>query len=411
MALGLVLQDIKVDLELSDTQLGLLTGIAFALFYSLMGIPIARWADRGNRVTIITLTTALWSGAVALCGLATTFAQLLAIRVAVAVGEAGCLPPGQSLIADEFARASRPRATSLYMLGAPLSTVAGYFLAGWLNELFGWRIMFVILGLPGLVIALLVWLTLSEPRNADRSAKSGSNLSTRSREGSDHPRLIEVLLTLWRLRTFRSLLLFFVCGSFFATGLTQWSPAFFIRNFGMKTGEVGTWFAAAYGIGGLSGTLLGGWLASRYAAGNERLQLRASALLYCAMGACYSGVYLSPNAYGALGLIAAASVMNGLTNGPIFATVQTLVPEKMRAMSIALLFLFANLVGLGLGPLAAGALSDALRPSLGDQSLRYALLLLCPGTLWCGWFLWRASRTVVVDAREAEAARSGAPAI
>ena len=137
VALGLLLQDIKVDLDLSDTQLGFLSGIAFALFYSVMGIPIARWADRGNRVMIITVTTALWSVAVALCGLAGSFLQLLLIRIGVAVGEAGCIPPAHSLIADYFTRAERPRAVARYMLGGPLSFVIGYFLAGWLNQLCG----------------------------------------------------------------------------------------------------------------------------------------------------------------------------------------------------------------------------------------------------------------------------------
>jgi predicted MFS family arabinose efflux permease len=158
LALGLLLQDIKVDLDLSDTQLGLLSGIAFALFYSVMGIPIARWADRGNRVTIITITTGLWSAAVALCGVAGSFLHLLLIRIGVAVGEAGCIPPAHSLIADYFTRAERPRAVARYMLGTPLSFVIGYFLAGWLNELYGWRATFLLLGLPGLGLAALAWL-------------------------------------------------------------------------------------------------------------------------------------------------------------------------------------------------------------------------------------------------------------
>src|SRR5688572_19698438 len=137
MALGLVMQDIKIELALSDVELGVLSGIAFAFFYSVMGIPIARWADRGNRVTIIALTTALWSAAVALCGLAGNFVQLLLIRIGVAVGEAGCIPPAHSLIADYFTRAERPRAVAIYMLGGSLSVVVGFFVAGWLNELYG----------------------------------------------------------------------------------------------------------------------------------------------------------------------------------------------------------------------------------------------------------------------------------
>src|SRR6202046_5577488 len=146
LALGLVLQNIKVDLHLSDTQLGFLSGIAFALFYSVMGIPIARWADRGNRVTIISVTATAWSVMVALCGMAASFAQLLLIRVGVAIGEAGCIPPAHSLIADYFGRAERPKAVSVYMLAGSLSTLIGYFVAGWLSEFYGWRTMFILLG-------------------------------------------------------------------------------------------------------------------------------------------------------------------------------------------------------------------------------------------------------------------------
>src|SRR5580704_16172504 len=148
LALGLVLQDIKVDLSLTDSQLGLLSGIAFALFYSVMGIPIARWADRGNRVTIISLTAAVWSVMVALCGMAASFTQLLLIRVGVAIGEAGCIPPAHSLIADYFGRAERPKAVAIYMLAGSLTTLIGYFVAGWLSEFYGWRAMFILLGLP-----------------------------------------------------------------------------------------------------------------------------------------------------------------------------------------------------------------------------------------------------------------------
>src|SRR5882762_8997075 len=150
LTLGLLLQDIKVDLSLSDTQLGFLSGISFALFYSVMGIPIARWADRGNRVTIISITTVLWSAAVALCGVAGSFPQLLLIRIGVAVGEAGCIPPAHSLIADYFTRAQRPRAVAMYMLGSTLSMLIGYYLAGWLNAHYGWQTMFKLLAVPGI---------------------------------------------------------------------------------------------------------------------------------------------------------------------------------------------------------------------------------------------------------------------
>lgn len=388
MAVGLLLQDIKRELLLTDTQLGFLTGLAFALFYAVMGIPIARWADRGNRVTIIALTTALWSAAVALCGAAASFVQLLLIRVAVAVGEAGCYPPALSLISDHFPRGERPRAVSRYMLGVPLALVIGYFAAGWVNQFYGWRVTFVIIGLPGLFLALLARATLQEPRRG----RATSDLAQPPAPPAPALGLGEVLFTLWSNRAFRHLLFCFSLTAFFAYGILQWQPAFFMRSHGFKSGELGTWFAVVHGIGGLLGTYLGGELASRYAANNERLQLAGTALLYVLLAFLKAGVYLAPDRELAFAVLMLSALGGAAGNAPIYAATQTLVPQHMRAMSVALLLFFSNLIGMGLGPLAAGMLSDALRPTLGDESLRYALLILCPGYFWAAWHLWRASR-------------------
>jgi MFS family permease len=385
LALGIALQDIKDDLGLSDTQLGVLSGIAFALFYSLMGVPIARWADHGNRVTIISITTAVWSVMVAACGLATGFVQLLLTRIGVAIGEAGCLPPAHSLIADNFSRAERPRAVSIYMLGAPLSVVLGYFVAGWINEIYGWRAMFVMLALPGVVLAILVRLTVREPRGRNPVRPASQ------------PRFAEVCRTLWANTTFRQLLFCFSVTAFFGSGMLQWQPAFFVRSYGLQSGELGTWFAGIGASVGLLGTYLGGELAARHARHNERLQLTAIATVHVALAFIWSGLYLSGTHYLAFALMALASFLSTAANGPLFATIQTLVPDRMRAVSIALIYLAANLIGMGLGPLVVGALSDAFEPWAGQESLRYALLALCPGCLWSAWHLWRASRTVAHD--------------
>jgi len=402
-ALGLVLQSLKTDLSLSDTQLGFLSGIAFALFYSVLGIPLGRWADRGDRVRIISVTSALWSVAVMLCGSVTSFSQLLLVRIGVAVGEAGCIPPAHSLIADYFSRAERPRAVAIYMLGGSMSMVIGYFGAGWLNELYGWRVMFTLLGLPGLGLAVLAWLTLRELR------RDTSTLPLVGRASADapafaqesiapaRPDLRDVGRTLWTNSTFRHLLFCFSVTFFFGYGVLQWQPAFFMRTYGMSSGELGTWFAAVYGLGGLLGTYYGGELASRYAANNERLQLRAMAIAYCCCSILSACIYLLPNRYLALSSMMLATMTGAVANGPLFATLQTLVPERMRAVSIAIIYLFANLIGMGLGPLAAGALSDMLQPWAGSDSLRYALLALSPGYCWGAWHLWCASRTVAVD--------------
>jgi predicted MFS family arabinose efflux permease len=277
------------------------------------------------------------------------------------------------------------------MLGYPLSVVLGYFVAGWLNQAYGWRITFVLLGLPGIVLAAWTRLSLREPRSAPgmqptTADESALNLSLR-----------DACATLWSNVSFRHLLLAVSVTSLFSYGISQWLPTFFVRSYGMKSGELGTWLAVMWGLGGMLGTYLGGEWAARYAAQNERLQLRVIACVNVGFGIVMALVYILPNLYGAFVCMAIA-IAGGITvNGPMFATIQTLVPARLRAVSVSIVYLFANLIGLGLGPLAAGALSDALRPAFGDESLRYALLALCPGWFWSAWHVWRSSRTISRD--------------
>lgn len=409
LALGVVLQDIKNDLQLTDTELGFLGGIAFALFYAVMGVPIARWADRGNRVTIISLTAGLWSVAVALCGAATSFLQLMLIRVAVAVGEAGCMPPALSLIADTFPREERARAAARYMLGIPFSVIVGYFAAGWLNELYGWRKTFAIVGLPGLFLGALAWFTLREPRRAQHGVTQAFATPMVSAPlPASKPSFGFVCSTLWANRSFRHLLICWSIWYFFAYGLLQWTPAFFVRSYGMQTGELGTWFALTLGVGGVVAVYLGGELASRYAAGNERLQLRSCAISFAVFATFNVCAFLAPDRHLALAAMGIAYFGGNMVQGPILGTIQSLVRPEMRATSVALVYMFANLIGMGLGPLAAGALSDALRPWFGEESLRYALVIMCPGYFWAAAHVWRASRTVMRDLATTQAAEKPA---
>jgi MFS family permease len=412
IALGVVLEEIKLEFRLTDTQLGLLTGIAFTLFYSLMGIPIARWADRGNRVTIIVTTTVIWSLAVALCGAARGFVQLMAIRVAVASGEAGCIPAAQSLIADYFSRSDRPRATAHYMLGAPIALIVGYFATGWLNVFFGWRMTFVIIGLPGLLLSVVAWLAIREPRCAVGLSAPGEAGAGAAPLETPYASFPTVCKTLWRNRSFRNLLFGYSVWYFFGYGLLQWTPTFFIRSYGLTTGEIGTWLAVVYGAGGLAGVYVGGQLASRYAAQNESLQLRACGVAFILFSVFNACAYVAKDYRVGFILLGVGALGGNMVQGPILATIQSLVKPSMRAMSVALTFLFANLIGMGLGPLAAGALSDTLSPIWGLESLRYALLLLSPGYLWAAWHLWRASHSVAQDIQticaEPDAANPGA---
>lgn len=402
VALGILLQTIKVDFDLSDTQLGLLGGMGFALFYSIMGLPIARWADAGNRVAIIALACALWSAAVALCGLAGSFVQLLLIRVLVAVGEAGCLPPTFSLMADYYNRAERPRAVAIYGLGGTFALFIGYFLGGWLNEHYGWRITFAALGAPGVLLALLTWLTVREPRR-QRPAISGSNTAhldvakAKNQSAINHPTVAAVYARLWANVTYRRLLLCLSGLLFFNIGIGQWMPAFFIRTHGFTSEQVGAWLAIVAGLGGLLGAYVGGELAARYAVNNESLQLRAVTVALCCAGVATFFAYVTSNAYVAFALFGLNVFASYAINGPMLATMQTLVPERMRAMAFAIAYLVANLIGMGFGPLAAGALSDLYQSWAKQDSLRYALLTLAPGYFIVAWYAWRSSGSVTGD--------------
>lgn len=394
LALGVLLQDIKVDLGLSDSQLGFVTGIAFSIFYAVLGIPIARWADRGNRVFIISVTALLSGAAIALCGVVTTFVQFLLVRVLVAAGEAGFQPPAVSLIADQFERAERQRAIARFTLGGPLALTLGYFAAGWFNHVHGWRATFVTIGIVGIVLAMIAGWTLRDPRSVRSDAQPMMAGPARP-----HPKLTEVFSTLWKVTAFRHLLLCFSVWCFFGGGILQWQPAFFIRSHGLDTATLGTWFALIYGVGGALGTYVSGELAARYAARNERLLLIAIAWLFVVFAAFTACAYLTDDLSFAIAFLAISATGGAMANGPLTAVTQAVVPANMRATAIAVVYLFANLVGLGLGPLVVGALSDVLRPTLGEESLRYALLACCPGYVWAAFHAWRAGKTVVISER------------
>lgn len=384
IALGVVLDGIKQTFSVSDTELGFLSGLAFATFYSLMGVPIARWADRGDRIKIIAITTLLWSIGVAACGLAQTFLQLLLIRVAVGVGEAGCVPPSYSIIADTFARSERPRAVAIYGLGGGLACVVGYFLSGQFSETFGWRETFLLLSLPGPFLAAIAWLTLKDSRHALPTADNSVSM-------------LEVAKILWANKTFRHLLICFSLSQMFSYGLMQWQAVYLIRHFNLSSGEVGVGLALAYGVAIICGTYLGGELAARFAPNDESRQLKWVALTLSAGGLFSVLIYCASSALGALLWMALATTLVSVLNGPLFSTIQSLVPDRIRAVSFSILYLVSNFVGLGMGPLLAGVLSDAFEPWAGSESLRFASMGLAPGFLWAAWHAWCARATVASD--------------
>lgn len=388
--MGLLLEPIKKDLNLSDTQLGFLTGIAFGLFYAVLGLPIARWADRGNRVTITSLAIGLWGVTVMSCLLVTNYTQLLCARVAAAIGEAGCKPPTLSLLGDYFPRApDRTRAMAFWWLGAPLATLISFIVGGKLNELFGWRFAFFLMGIPGLILALLVKLTLVEPRSKSASGQMPAAVERVS--------LKEVLLVLWHRRSCRHLTIALVLLLTMGFGLTPWNTAFMIRSHGMGTAELGVWMGLISSLGGFVGLLAGAYAANHWFENNEKAQMRMSALAIAGTVPCYAAFLLVPQKHTALVMLLPWTLVANLFVGPVYAVIQRLVPDSMRATIMAVIMLLYNLIGMGLGPQLVGILSDQLHPRFGTDSLRYAMLALCTLALWSAYHFWQVSLSVQKD--------------
>lgn len=386
----LLLQPIKEDLSLSDTQLGFLTGIAFGLFYATLGVPIARATDRGNRVNITSVAIALWGVTVMVCLLVTNFVQLVCARIAAAVGEAGCMPPTYSLIGDYFPQAAeRTRAMTLYFLAGPIASLVSFGLGGWLNELYGWRWTFFIMGLPALLTAIVVKAVVREPRMQRARPAAGQHPA--------QPSFTTVLATLWGRRSSRHLSIATILLFSMGLGLSPWYAAFLMRSHHLGTAELGVWMGLIFGLGGLGGILAGGYVASRWFSQDERGQLRFSAVVVAMLVPCFVAFLLVPGKHQALIALVPLAMALSFFFGPSFALMQRLVPDEMRATTLATVMLLANLIGMGLGPQIVGILSDLLMPMLGMDSLRYAMLSVSFIAVWAAWHFWQAGQTVRED--------------
>jgi predicted MFS family arabinose efflux permease len=365
MALAVLAPAIKAELRLSDGEVGLLTGFAFAIFYAICGIPIARWADRGIRRNIIALALTVWSGMTALCGVAQNFWHLFGARIGVGAGEAGCLPPAQSIICDYVPLQRRPGVFALHIFGLYAGMMVGMALAGGLGEMLGWRLTFVVLGLPGIALALLVRLTLREPVRGtfDTAVDSGSRFSFR-----------ETVQFLWECRTYRFLMMFDVLSGFVQYGLSQWWPSFYEREFGLGLARLGTSLGLSIGAGSGVGLLLGGLAANKLMQRDVRLPLFMSAAVTAlAIPTALGSLFASSTTYSML-LVAMTAFFWGTSASPVVASLYGVMRPGMRATAGALTIFFQSLFGFGLGPFCVGLLSDGLMPAFGAEALRYALL-------------------------------------
>ena len=384
---NILAEPIALELGLSDTQIGLMTGLAFALFYTALGLPIARYADRPttNRPRLIAIALATWSAMTALCGVATNFVQLLLARIGVGVGEAGCTPPAHSLISDIVPPERRSSALAFYALGIPIGTLLGMMIGGLLADWVGWRKAFLIVGLPGIVLALVVHFMLREPRQRLASTEQARTASTPE-------------LSLWAAvrsvmgsRAFVLLLAAGSTASFLAYGKTTWTTIFFQRTHELTPGEVGFWFGVINGAAGIFGTWLGGYLADRFGAKNRRHVLTAPAIAMAVAAPIAFLAYQASTWQVALVLLIVPTLCNSLYYGPTYSAAQGLVPLRARAIAAAVVLFFQNLIGLGLGPLFFGMLSDMLQPSYGEESVRYVLYGAAFLGLIPAFFFWRCS--------------------
>ena len=372
--LAILQESIKADLALSDAQLGLLTGFAFAVFYVTAGIPIARWADRGNRRNIVALAVGTWSFMTAISGAAQSYSQLLLARIGVGVGEAGGSPPAHSMVSDIFPPERRASALSLYSTGVNLGILFGFLFGGILNDVFGWRIAFVVVGLPGILVALIVRFTLAEPVRG---------MSERHEVIAQAQPFGAVLRFLWQRITFRHMAMAAAANAFAVYSMSSWTASFMIRSFDKTSTEVGAWLAMILGLGGALGLAAGGFLAERLSHRDMRWYMWVPALAAGISVPFMIATFTAETFETARLWFIIPGFLSTLYLGSTLAMAHGLVAQRMRALTSAILFFVLNLIGLGLGPASVGLLSDLWEPTYGVESLRHAMLILIPlGSTW-----------------------------
>jgi MFS family permease len=389
--LAILAPAIKDELLLSDTQIGALSGVAFGIFYATLGIPIARLADRYSRVSIISICLSIWSLMTAFSGLATNFAQLLIARIGVGIGEAGGSPPSHSLLADYFAPGKRATALGIYALGVPIGILFGNLAGGWIGEIFGWRQAFFLVGLPGIILAIILKLTVKEPPRGYSEEKPADTTTVPFRT---------VVKTMWGFKSFKYIALGAGTQAFVGYGAIAWMPSFLVRAHDLSIGEVGTALGLIIGFFGGIGTLLSGVIGDKLGAKSVKYYMLVPAYGFLIAVPAGAAVFLVDDLYLVLAIYTIPAFLVNLYTGPTFAMTQSLAPLAMRAAASALLLFIINIIGLVFGPTTVGIISDLLQSSMqmnDVESLQMALLACNFVYLLSFYYYFQASRHLETD--------------
>lgn len=385
MVLAVLLEPIKAELGLSDGQLGLLSGLAFAALYATLGIPLARLADRTSRVKLLAACLTIWSLMTAATGLSRNFLELFLARMGVGVGEAGCVPAAHSLIGDHFPPERRAFGISVFQAGGLAGLSVGLMLTGVLADQLGWRTALWVVGLSGVPLALLVLFTVREPARRGHVATA-----------SGEPALAAIRGLLAR-PALRHLIIALSIGAFGTYGITQWLPAFFIRSHGLTLTEIGVWSGTASAIGGILGVMCGGLGATKLIPRDARWELWLPAIAYGGSAPLYALVFLSPTPLIAISIKVFATFLAASGGGVALSAIQSFAEPNRRATAISLVLFLSSLLGLGLGPWLVGVTSDVLAPTMGKESLRYALLISTAALVWAGLHFYLSARRAERD--------------
>jgi MFS family permease len=387
--LAILLPAIKAEFGVTDTILGFLAGSAFALFYATLGVPIALLADRWNRRNLIALALAIWSGMTALSGVAANIVHLALARIGVGIGEAGCSPPAHSMISDLYGPGERSTAMGIFTLGISAGIMIAYLAGGWVAENIGWREAFLIVGLPGLVLALLVRFTVREPVRGQSDGKL---------DGTARPGIVGVARFLLRRKSFLHLAVGSGLASFIGYAVISFFPTFLFRSHGMNLSEIGVWLGIILGTAGGLGFAGGGYVADKLGRRGQRYALWGVAGATMLAWVFHFPVFLVGNPHLALAFFVVPAIFANFYLATTFAQIQGLVGLRMRAVASALLLFILNSVGLGLGPLSAGVLSDMLESTFGAESMRYSLLLVAVVIgPWSAYHYFAAGRHIEAD--------------